>query len=100
MGGKGAWGKGAEACGKGGKVAAAGKAKGKSKPEKLEKTRITAEKFTGEVTKWQGKFGFIKPAEEIEHEKASLRQGCLYVSVDDIESDPKVLTVGSTCEFH
>merc|ERR1712232_548924 len=79
----------------------AGKAsKHKTPGHTLEKTRITEEKFTGEVTKWSGKFGFIKPAEEIEHEKASKRNGELFVSIADIEGETKELTIGSQCEFH
>jgi len=77
-----------------------GKGKHKTPGHTLEKTRITAEKFTGEVTKWQGKFGFIKPAEPVEHEKAEKHDGCLFVSINDIEGDTKELTVGSLCEFH
>jgi len=66
----------------------------------LERNRVTAEKFMGEVTKWTGKFGFIKPAEPIEHEKAEKHQGCLFVGVSDITNDVKELTVGSMCDFH
>merc|ERR1719476_185579 len=82
-----------------------GKDQGKGKKNKtpghlLERTRISAEKFTGDVVKWQGKYGFIKPAEPIEHEKATKHDGALYVTMNDIEGDTKELTVGSLCEFH
>ncbi|CAK0810265.1 unnamed protein product, partial [Prorocentrum cordatum] len=55
-------------------------AKGKGKDASrqghtLPRTRVTAEKFTGVVVAWKGKFGWIKPDEEVEHEKASMRTG-------------------------
>lgn len=82
-----------------------GKAKEKtSSPEGgkghlLPKTRLSAEKFTGTVVNWKGKFGFIKPSEEIEHEKASLHGGNLFVGINDLEGVTE-LEQGATVEFH
>merc|ERR1719330_2314492 len=84
-----------------------GKAKGKGKSSSpyggqghlLEKTRISAEKFTGVVVSWKGKYGFVKPDEGIEHEKASLHSGNLFVRFEDLEGTDK-LDVGAPVEFH
>merc|ERR1719326_2457362 len=84
------WGAGAKADNKGGKswvtnvkgpmngfkggMKGDGKAQGKNsnrgKGHTLPRTRISAEKFTGTVLTWKGKYGWIKPSEEIPHEKA------------------------------
>lgn len=84
---------------KGGKGKADG-GKGKGQGHKLPRTRLSAEKFTGTVKAWKGKYGWITPSEEIEHEKASSHNGQLFVSLDDLEGGIKELTVGSTVEFH
>jgi len=84
-------------------ASAAGKGNGQSKNaggHTLPKTRITAEKFTGTVKAWKGKYGWIEPAEEVKHEKASKNQGSLFVSMSDLESGVQELTVGATVEFH
>jgi len=90
--------------GKGGKDLGKGKGKGKRKEggkgHLLPKTRITAEKFTGTVSAWKGKYGWIQPAEAIEHEKASLHKGGLFVGLNDLEGGITELTVGATVEFH
>jgi len=88
---------------KGGKDS--GKDKGKGKGKKggkghlLPRTRITAEKFTGTVSAWKGKYGWITPSEPIEHEKASLHNGSLFASINDLV-DAESLTDGATVEFH
>merc|ERR1719476_890173 len=87
-----------------GKGKGKGKGKSASSPEggkghTLPRTRLSAEKFTGTVVAWKGKFGWIKPAEEIEHEKASLRSGNLFAGMDDIVGTES-LDVGATVEFH
>jgi len=66
----------------------------------LPRTRITAEKFTGVVVAWKGKYGWIKPDEEIEHEKASTRNGSLFASLSDILDGSTELHPGAPCEFH
>ncbi|CAK0807826.1 unnamed protein product, partial [Prorocentrum cordatum] len=79
-------------------------AKGKdgTKPQghTLPRTRLSAEKFSGVVTAWKGKYGWIQPSEEIEHEKASLRNGALFCSVNDILDGSTALHPGAPCEFH
>lgn len=78
-----------------------GKDKGKSKfpagPD-LQRERLTAEKFTGEVVEWKGKFGYVKPDEEVDHPNAKKKEGKLWVSVKDIDGDE--LTVGQSVSFH
>jgi len=113
-GGKGAggFGKGAAGFGKGAAAipassAAKGKGKDKGKGGKakrgeghlLPRTRITAEKFTGTVVAWKGKFGWIAPSEPIEHEKATLHKGNLFVTKNDLE-DIEELTPDAVVEFH
>jgi len=80
-----------------------GKAKGKYSPEggkghTLEKTRLSAEKFTGTVSAWKGKYGWIKPAEAIDHPLASKHQGDLFAGMDDIQGG--MLRIGAQVEFH
>merc|ERR1712137_1266146 len=77
-----------------------GKSKGPRKPSgaELERERRTEEKFTGEVVSWTGKFGFIKPDEEVDHPNAQKKEGKIWVSVNDIDGDE--LTVGQNVSFH
>merc|ERR1712066_913984 len=92
----------------GGKASGKGKDKGKGKgkdrePKRasgadLERERLTAEKFTGEVVSFKGKFGYIQPDEEVDHPDAKKKDGKIWVSVNDIEGDE--LTVGQTVSFH
>mmetsp|Transcript_53864 Transcript_53864/g.136769 ORF Transcript_53864/g.136769 Transcript_53864/m.136769 type:complete len:336 (-) Transcript_53864:90-1097(-) len=82
-----------------------GKGKGKFDPNRgkghlLPRNRITAEKFTGTVTDWKGKYGWIQPAEEVQHEKAAKHQGRLFVSKDDLEGGAEELAPGTAVEFH
>lgn len=77
------------------------KGKGASKQgHTLPRTRVTAEKFTGVVVAWKGKYGWIKPDEEIEHEKASMRNGSIFASQSDILDGSTELHPGAPCEFH
>jgi len=77
------------------------KGKGASKQgHTLPRTRVTAEKFSGVVIAWKGKYGFIKPDEEIEHEKASMRNGSIFASQADILDGSTELHPGAPCEFH
>jgi len=78
-----------------------GKEKGKGlagKGHLLPRTRITDQSLTGTVLEWKGKFGWIEPAEPIEHEKAAKRDGKIWVSVDDIV-DGTELIEGAVVEF-
>merc|ERR1711972_950046 len=65
----------------------------------LPRTRITAEKFTGHCSAWKGKYGWITPAEAIEHEKATKHNGSLFVGIDELEGVTE-LRPGAPCEFH
>merc|ERR1712066_398577 len=79
------------------------KGKGKSKAPRgaeLPRERLTAEPFSGEVVEWKGKFGYIMPAEEIEHENAQKHGGKLWVSMNDIASGETELPVGAIVTFH
>lgn len=99
---KGAAGKGAAAFGKGKDTFGKGKEKGtgkKGKGHTLPRTRISAEKFTGVVNAWKGKYGWIQPSEEIAHEKAAKNNGQLFGGKDDL-IDIEELTPGATVEFH
>merc|ERR1711979_18775 len=58
---------------------------GKAPKHKLPRTRISAEKFTGTVKEWKGKYGWIAPAEEIEHELSSKNRGLLFFGLGDME---------------
>merc|ERR1719253_631873 len=81
-----------------------GKGKGKKYSEEggkghlLPRTRISAEKFMGTVSAWKGKYGFIKPNEEIEHPLAKKHHGGIFVGKDDVQGG--VLTQGAQVEFH
>eukprot|EP00930_Biecheleria_cincta_P038793 TRINITY_DN26666_c0_g1_i1.p1 TRINITY_DN26666_c0_g1~~TRINITY_DN26666_c0_g1_i1.p1 ORF type:complete len:501 (-),score=97.89 TRINITY_DN26666_c0_g1_i1:222-1724(-) len=90
------------------KQASKGKGKGKGEGKKgkrptgpyLERTRLTEKLVTGEVTEWKGKYGWIKPHEPVDHPKANLHKGKLYVHKVDLEWWVDSLTVGSFCRFH
>mmetsp|Transcript_56377 Transcript_56377/g.182673 ORF Transcript_56377/g.182673 Transcript_56377/m.182673 type:complete len:198 (+) Transcript_56377:93-686(+) len=90
-----------------GKAQDNGKGKGKDKGKDgmkgkghtLPRNRITAEKFTGTVVVWKGKFGWIQPAEEVPHDKASKNKGQLFASKDDLV-DVTELPAGAQVEFH
>merc|ERR1712232_478536 len=79
-----------------------GKGKGgKRRPSgpNLDRTRITEEPLEGEVVEWKGKFGWIKPAEPFEHEKANPRhEGKIFVSLKDLNG-LESLDVGTYCQF-
>merc|ERR1712113_34996 len=83
-----------------GKGAAKGKKGDKGAPKhNLPRTRISAEKFTGTVSEWKGKYGWITPAEEIEHELASKNRGRLFFGLGDMEG-AESLEPGTSVEFH
>merc|ERR1712217_586142 len=72
----------------------------KGQGHKLPRTRITAEKFTGTVVEWKGKYGWIKPGEPIEHALASKNKGNLFASISDLEGGLTELTPEAMVEFH
>jgi len=65
----------------------------------LPRTRISAEPFPGTVLEWKGKYGWIQPLAEIEHEKSSKHQGRIFFSKDDIIGASE-LPAGTTVQFH
>merc|ERR1712113_238919 len=87
-----------------GKGAFDSKGKGKAKAPRgaeLPRERLTAEKFSGEVVEWKGKFGYIMPSEPVEHPAAAKRDGKVWVSMKDIEATGQTeLAVGSVVSFH
>merc|ERR1712039_835983 len=92
--GKGGWGKD-KGSGKGKKGK---KPRGPSGPD-LKRTRITPEAVTGEVVEWKGKYGWVKPTVDVEHEKFAKHKGKLYVSVTDLV-ECTTLTPGALAQFH
>lgn len=86
---------------KGGKGKDKGKGKGKrpTGPD-LPRTRLTDSLVTGEVVEWKGKYGWIKPHTPVDHPKAGVHKGRLYVHLVDLEWWVKALTPGSFCRFH
>merc|ERR1712217_289938 len=77
-----------------------GKARTGAPGHKLPRERISEEKFSGTVVAWKGKYGFIKPSEEIPHPKANLHNGCLYVSNSDLEQGMTELQADAVVLFH
>lgn len=67
----------------------------------LPKVRITAEKFQGTVAGWKGRYGWIEPAEEIQHEKARLREsGHIFCSATELLNGLTHLAEGAIIQFH
>mmetsp|Transcript_39822 Transcript_39822/g.86923 ORF Transcript_39822/g.86923 Transcript_39822/m.86923 type:complete len:216 (-) Transcript_39822:55-702(-) len=50
-----------------------------------QRERVTAQRVTGTLIEWKGKFGWIKPNEKVKHPLASSHQGKIYVSERDLE---------------
>merc|ERR1712232_154232 len=94
-GGKGKDGKGKDGKGKDGK----GKGKSSGKGHLLERTRITAEPFSGTVEEWKGKFGWLRAAETIEHEKAGANGGRIFAGFTELVG-VETLEAGQNVSFH
>eukprot|EP00927_Polykrikos_kofoidii_P080611 TRINITY_DN77506_c0_g1_i1.p1 TRINITY_DN77506_c0_g1~~TRINITY_DN77506_c0_g1_i1.p1 ORF type:complete len:207 (+),score=24.35 TRINITY_DN77506_c0_g1_i1:83-622(+) len=78
-----------------------GKGKGKKggrKDHLLPRETVSDDIITGTVLEWKGKFGWIMPAEPVDHEKASRHGGKIFASQDDLV-DVEALSPGDTCEF-
>jgi len=80
-----------------------GKGKGKKGKSKgpghlLPRTRISESPIPGTVEEWKGKFGWIRPLEPLDHEKAAKHGGRIFCSKDDI-GDLEELAEGATVEF-
>mmetsp|Transcript_79059 Transcript_79059/g.223741 ORF Transcript_79059/g.223741 Transcript_79059/m.223741 type:complete len:318 (-) Transcript_79059:123-1076(-) len=65
----------------------------------LPRTRVTEMAISGTVAEWKGKYGWIEPAEQIDHPKAGKNKGKIWVSMDDI-GELSELTPGASVEFH
>merc|ERR1712217_229915 len=96
MGAMGAMGaKGGKDGAKGGKDGKKGGKDKRPRGAQLPRERLTAEKFSGEVSEWKGKYGYIMPAEPIEHPNAKKRQdGAVWVSISDCPNGAE-LAVGT-----
>lgn len=80
-----------------------GKGKGKNpnrgKGHTLPRERVSENPMIGEVLEWKGKYGWIKPQDPIEHEKASRHGGKLFVSQGDLVGVTE-LSAGRLVQFH
>merc|ERR1712039_851816 len=66
----------------------------------LERKRLTAEKFWGEIIQWHRKYGYILPSEPIDHPAANkFKDGKLWVNIKDMPNE-QALPVGTTVGFH
>uniref|UniRef100_A0A7S4RST7 CSD domain-containing protein n=1 Tax=Alexandrium monilatum TaxID=311494 RepID=A0A7S4RST7_9DINO len=65
----------------------------------LPRERVTEVPVTGEVVEWKGKYGWLKPHEEVKHDLAENHGGKLYVHEKDV-LDGAPLSAGQTVEFH
>lgn len=65
----------------------------------LPRERVTDIPVSGEVIEWKKKFGWLRPTEAFEHEKADVHEGKIYIHQKDVipEGD---LEVGQQAEFH
>eukprot|EP00441_Pelagodinium_beii_P039240 CAMPEP_0197628938 /NCGR_PEP_ID=MMETSP1338-20131121/7015_1 /TAXON_ID=43686 ORGANISM="Pelagodinium beii, Strain RCC1491" /NCGR_SAMPLE_ID=MMETSP1338 /ASSEMBLY_ACC=CAM_ASM_000754 /LENGTH=189 /DNA_ID=CAMNT_0043199941 /DNA_START=1 /DNA_END=570 /DNA_ORIENTATION=- len=77
-----------------------GDGKGKVAGHTLPRQRITETPIIGEVLEWLGKYGWVKPNEPIEHEKAGKHGGKIFVGRDDLLGGMSELTPGRLCQFH
>merc|ERR1712176_536115 len=87
-----------------------GEGKGKGKKERgpsgpdLDRERITIEPVIGEVKVWKERtdkfgYGFIKPADVVEHEDATKRDGLIYINKKDVAEGVE-MAVGLQVCFH
>jgi len=76
---------------------AGGKGAGRVAPGPRE--RVTVVPTTGEVLEWKGNFGWIRPHEPVEHEKARQRGGKVYVAKRDLQGGGE-LEAGQLVQFH
>lgn len=81
-----------------------GTGKGKDKPvveKRPQRNRVSTDAIWGEVVEWKKTFGWIKPFEEFQHEKAKKgHEGKIYVHAKDVVGEQKNLSEGSQVEFH
>lgn len=67
-------------------------------PDKASRTRVLAKRVHGEVAKWRGKMGWIKPNEEIDHPEAEKHRRQIYIHEVDVQPGHR-LFVGAQVNF-
>eukprot|EP00747_Dinoflagellata_sp_TGD_P166669 gnl/TRDRNA2_/TRDRNA2_189815_c0_seq1.p1 gnl/TRDRNA2_/TRDRNA2_189815_c0~~gnl/TRDRNA2_/TRDRNA2_189815_c0_seq1.p1 ORF type:complete len:351 (-),score=77.68 gnl/TRDRNA2_/TRDRNA2_189815_c0_seq1:97-1149(-) len=72
---------------------------GKGGGADLPRERVTTAKVQGQVLEWKGSHGWLKPDAPISHEKASRREGKVYVNKKDLVGMEEV-TVGQKVSFY
>jgi len=85
-----------------------GKGKAKGQPEtengpsgpNLPRERIIDDPMVGEVISWKGKFGWIKPGEDIDHPEAAKHGGKLYAHIKDVVEEGQTLQKGASVQFY
>jgi len=100
------------ACKAAGSEGSAGRARGKGAKGKgmywgkgwqdgpgLPRERVAEGFLSGEVVEWKGSFGWIKPAEQLDHPAAERRGGKVYVHVQDLAGEASELQVGAQVQF-
>mmetsp|Transcript_57582 Transcript_57582/g.106404 ORF Transcript_57582/g.106404 Transcript_57582/m.106404 type:complete len:452 (-) Transcript_57582:75-1430(-) len=73
--------------------------KGPSGPD-LPRERIIDAPVVGEIVNWKRTFGWIKPAEDIEHELFAKHDGRIYIHKKDLTGDDGKPEVGKTVQFY
>lgn len=64
-----------------------------------QRRRLSDDLLLGEVLEWRGSFGWLRPAQEIEHEKACMHQGRIFLHERDLLL-PGPLEPGQPAEFY
>ncbi|CAE7853400.1 BSU1 [Symbiodinium sp. KB8] len=77
-------GKGLEWVCEGGGVGAGFEGGKRGPGHKLPRTRVTENPVLGEVLEWKGKYGWIRPSEQVQHAQADRREGKIFVSQQDL----------------
>jgi len=52
-----------------------------------ERERVRKKRINGRISEWKGTFGWIIPEQQVQHEKAPMNQGRIYVKADDISHE-------------
>mmetsp|Transcript_46267 Transcript_46267/g.134764 ORF Transcript_46267/g.134764 Transcript_46267/m.134764 type:complete len:579 (+) Transcript_46267:131-1867(+) len=63
------------------------------------RTRLSGGPFSGEIVKWAGEVGLIMPYSQINHPKASMREGLVRVTKKDLAKGLNQLWVGAMVKF-
>lgn len=65
----------------------------------LPRELVSQRRMTGSVLEWKGKYGWIQPTEPVQHPKARIHQGRIFVSMIDLV-DGESLENGAAVEFY